>query len=82
MVTLNTTTKVLIIGTGLSGVALAQILRKANINFEIFERDDGTRKQGWGVGLDEFVCLWDSKTDKLILGADALRLSSHFSLTI
>lgn len=55
MVTLDKTTKVLIIGSGLSAVALAQIFRKENINFEIFERDDGTRLQGWTVGLDEFV---------------------------
>ena len=55
MVTLDTTTKVLIIGSGLSAVALAQIFRKADVKFEIFERDDGTRRQGWTIGLDKFV---------------------------
>ncbi|KAK5684264.1 hypothetical protein LTS10_004128 [Elasticomyces elasticus] len=45
--------KVLIIGAGISGLALAQILRKHSIPFEIFERDDGTRPQGWSLGLDE-----------------------------
>jgi cation diffusion facilitator CzcD-associated flavoprotein CzcO len=57
MAILNTTAKVLIIGTGLSGLALAQILRKAEVDFEIFERDDGTRHQGWTIALDEFVTL-------------------------
>ncbi|KAK5693239.1 hypothetical protein LTR17_025188 [Elasticomyces elasticus] len=49
--------KVLIIGAGISGLALAQILRKNGILFEVFERDDGTRMQGWSLGLDE--CLAD-----------------------
>lgn len=55
MVILDTTTKVLIIGSGLSGPALAQILRKANVQFEIFERDTGKRPQGWAIGLDQCV---------------------------
>ena len=55
MVALDHKTKVLIVGSGLSGVALAQILRKGDVLFEIFERDDGTRSQGWSVGLDKFV---------------------------
>lgn len=46
--------KVLIIGAGISGLLLAQILRKAGIPVEVFERDDGTRNQGWSVGLDKF----------------------------
>ncbi|EXJ74309.1 uncharacterized protein A1O5_02605 [Cladophialophora psammophila CBS 110553] len=53
MATLEPATKVLIVGSGLSGVALAQILRNGNVQFEIFERDDGTRSQGWTIGLDE-----------------------------
>jgi cation diffusion facilitator CzcD-associated flavoprotein CzcO len=57
MAILNAKTKVLIIGTGLSGVALAQIFRKANVEFEIFERDNGTRHQGWTIALDKFVNL-------------------------
>lgn len=44
--------KVLIVGAGLAGLALGQIFRQARIPFEIFERDDGTRAQGWSVGLD------------------------------
>lgn len=50
---LNATSKVLIIGAGVSGVSLAQILRKESIPFEIFERDDGTRSQGWTIALDQ-----------------------------
>ena len=53
MTKLNRDTKVLIVGTGVSGLALAQILRKHKIDFEIFERDDGSRPQGWTLGLDE-----------------------------
>ncbi len=53
MAALGPDTKVLIVGTGVSGLALAQILRGHNIAFEIFERDDGSRKQGWTLGLDE-----------------------------
>ena len=45
--------KVLIIGSGISGLLLAQIFRKAGLDFEVFERDDGTRAQGWSVGLDK-----------------------------
>jgi 2-polyprenyl-6-methoxyphenol hydroxylase-like FAD-dependent oxidoreductase len=55
MTILEPTTKVLIIGSGLAGSALAQILRKENVQFEIFERDDGTRPQGWTIALDELV---------------------------
>ena len=55
MSALNPTTKVLIVGSGLSGAALAQILRRADVEFEIFERDNGTRSQGWTIALDEFV---------------------------
>ncbi|KAK4554680.1 hypothetical protein LTR86_008182 [Recurvomyces mirabilis] len=49
--------KVLIVGAGIAGLALAQILRKHDIAFEIFERDDGSRVGGWSVGLDD--CLAD-----------------------
>jgi 2-polyprenyl-6-methoxyphenol hydroxylase-like FAD-dependent oxidoreductase len=51
--------KVLIIGAGPAGLALAQILRKRGIAYEVFERDDRTRMQGWSVGLDK--CLQDLK---------------------
>ena len=68
MVILKPTTKVLIIGTGLSGITLAQILRKENVEFEIFERDDGTRSQGWTIALDEFVGL--SRNSKSVANKD------------
>ena len=55
MVALESNMRVLIIGSGLSGLALAQILRKENIHVEVFERDDGTRPQGWTIALDESV---------------------------
>ena len=47
--------KVLIIGAGLSGLALAQILRRHSIPFQIFERHEVFRpeKQGWALGLIE-----------------------------
>ncbi|KAK3111724.1 hypothetical protein LTR53_012731 [Teratosphaeriaceae sp. CCFEE 6253] len=51
--------KVLIVGAGVAGLALGQMLRKQGIALEIFERDEGTRKQGWALGLDE--CLADLK---------------------
>ncbi|KAJ9605987.1 hypothetical protein H2200_009836 [Cladophialophora chaetospira] len=59
MTVLQPMTKVLIIGSGLAGSALAQILRKDNVQFEIFERDSGTRPQGWTIALDESECLED-----------------------
>lgn len=51
--------KVLIIGAGPGGLVLAQILRRHNIPFEIFERDveRNTRSQGWAVALVESVYL-------------------------
>lgn len=44
---------VLIIGAGLGGLSLAQILRKQGISFEIFERDTdaNSRSQGWAIAL-------------------------------
>ncbi len=57
MATLQSAVKVLIVGAGVSGLALAQILRKHGIDFEIFERDDGKSSQGWTLGLDERVHL-------------------------
>lgn len=44
---------VLIVGAGLSGLTLAQILRKNGISYEIFERDADAdaRTQGWAIAL-------------------------------
>jgi 2-polyprenyl-6-methoxyphenol hydroxylase-like FAD-dependent oxidoreductase len=43
---------VIIIGAGISGLLLAQQLRKANIPFEIFERDSNSlTRGGWGLTL-------------------------------
>lgn len=44
---------VVIIGAGISGLLLAQKLRKDGIPFRIFERDDdfSTRGVGWGLTL-------------------------------
>ncbi|KAI1491817.1 putative monooxygenase [Biscogniauxia mediterranea] len=44
---------VLIVGAGLSGLTLAQILRKNGVSFEIFERDASAeaRSQGWAIAL-------------------------------
>ncbi|KEF59865.1 uncharacterized protein A1O9_04713 [Exophiala aquamarina CBS 119918] len=48
---------VLIIGAGLGGPALAQMLRKRGISFEIFERDAGpnSRFQGWSLGTHNLI---------------------------
>ena len=47
--------KVLIIGAGLGGLTLAQVLHENHVAFEIFERDEtlASRKQGWAVALIE-----------------------------
>lgn len=44
---------VLIVGAGLSGLTLAQILRKNRVSYEIFERDKSAeaRAQGWAIAL-------------------------------
>lgn len=49
----NTYPHVLIIGAGLSGLTLAQILRKNSVSYEIFERDANAdaRAQGWAIAL-------------------------------
>ena len=48
--------KVLIIGAGISGLTLAQLLRKQGIPFEIFERDanPSARGTGYALGLYEY----------------------------
>lgn len=49
----NLNPHVLIVGAGLSGLTLAQILRKNKISFSIFERDSraDARAQGWAIAL-------------------------------
>ncbi|POS81103.1 hypothetical protein DHEL01_v200519 [Diaporthe helianthi] len=44
---------VLIVGAGIVGLSLANGLRKKNIPFQIFERDDNiaTRDQGWAITI-------------------------------
>ncbi|QKX53050.1 uncharacterized protein TRUGW13939_00121 [Talaromyces rugulosus] len=44
---------ILIIGAGPGGLVLAQCLKRMGISFEIFEREDGPRMQGWAVALIE-----------------------------
>jgi len=44
---------VLILGSGLGGLTLAQSLRKKGISYQVFERDSGphVRPQGWAIAL-------------------------------
>ncbi|KAI0599996.1 hypothetical protein F4775DRAFT_599524 [Biscogniauxia sp. FL1348] len=48
---------VLIVGAGLGGLTLAQVLRKQGVSFEIFERDpsEASRTQGWSLALHTVV---------------------------
>lgn len=57
MANLDDSGKVLIIGAGLGGLALAQVLHNHCVSFELFERDEApsARKQGWAVALIECV---------------------------
>ncbi|KEF61053.1 uncharacterized protein A1O9_02618 [Exophiala aquamarina CBS 119918] len=57
--------KVLIVGAGVAGLALAQILRKHHVEFEIYERDDGSRGQGWSIALDKLHDLLPQDIDSL-----------------
>lgn len=53
----SVTDKVLIIGAGLGGLALAQVLHNHGVPFELFERDKApsARKQGWAIALVEYA---------------------------
>lgn len=62
--------KVLVIGASIGGLVLAQILKKNDVPFELFERDErlDSRKQGWAIALVESVhylprALWTTTTD-------------------
>ena len=45
--------KILISGAGVVGLLLAQSLKKLNIPYEIFDRDESisARGQGWGITI-------------------------------
>lgn len=65
-------THILIIGAGITGLVLAQALKKNGINFTVFERDPhvSARGRGWGLtihwSLDTFISLLpQSIVDKL-----------------
>lgn len=47
--------RVLIVGAGLGGLALAQVLMKHGVEFEIFDRDESefSRRQGWAIGINK-----------------------------
>lgn len=44
---------ILIVGAGIGGLLLAQLLRKQGVPYEIFERDenDHDRLQGWSIAI-------------------------------
>ncbi|KAI0096084.1 FAD/NAD(P)-binding domain-containing protein [Nemania sp. FL0031] len=52
----NAKPHVLIAGAGLSGLALAQCLRKQGVSFEIFDRDtDISTRQGWAIAIHTII---------------------------
>lgn len=60
---------VLIIGAGLGGLSLAQMLRKQGVSFEIFERDqdEDARFQGWAISLHMYVIVQREDTRSTLL---------------
>jgi cation diffusion facilitator CzcD-associated flavoprotein CzcO len=49
--------KVIIIGAGLSGLAIAHGLRRNGIAFEIFEKEAVPRDRNWGVTVTYCTCV-------------------------
>ncbi|CEJ90168.1 hypothetical protein VHEMI05968 [[Torrubiella] hemipterigena] len=70
---------VLIIGGALSGLSLAQMLRKHGISFTVFERDEtpDSRFQGWAIALHSI--LGDLKASFPDDMPDMLRATSHLA---
>ncbi|KAJ5191485.1 uncharacterized protein N7498_010470 [Penicillium cinerascens] len=61
--------KVLIIGAGSTGLALAQGLKKAGINFKIFEKEESPiRKRNWSMGLH-----WGLEPLEYLMSAEILK---------
>lgn len=50
-----TALKVLIVGAGIGGLSLAQVLKNKGIAFEIFDRDESetSRRQGYAIGINK-----------------------------
>lgn len=76
--TTNPKPRVLIVGAGLGGLALAQALRKQGISFEVFERSaHEERFQGWCLGLhsmlDELVAAMPNDMPSFGEAVDHLR---------
>lgn len=77
MATESAKPRVLIVGAGLSGLALAQCLRKQGVPFEIFDRDtDISTRQGWAIAvhsiLDDLASSFSSDMPPLRESADHL----------
>ena len=68
--------KVLILGAGLSGLTLAQCLRKREIPFKIFERESTfeSRTQGWAIALHSIL---DDLLDSIPVDLPPIDETSH-----
>ncbi|KAJ8131141.1 hypothetical protein O1611_g2488 [Lasiodiplodia mahajangana] len=71
---------VLIVGAGLSGLALAQCLRKQGISFEIFDRDTNiSTRQGWAIAMHTMI---DDMLSSFCSDMPPLRESAHHLLPL